>query len=53
MLFYFFIIPLIPTGIPSVFTDRNSSSVNTDINGDENNSVGKYHAKIPTEYFCW
>jgi len=51
VVFGFFKIHFIPTGIPSVFTDINILSVNTDKNGDGNNSISKYHVKIPTEYF--
>jgi hypothetical protein len=50
--FWFFLNPFIPIRIPSIFTSRYCPSVNTERNGDRNNSIGKYHAKIPTEYFC-
>ena len=51
LFFGFFKIHFIPTGIPSVFTDINILFVNTDRNGDGNNSVNKYHVKMPTKYF--
>jgi hypothetical protein len=48
---FFFKIPFTLTGIPLVFTDEIFLSVDTDGVGDGINSVGKYHLKIPIEYF--
>jgi hypothetical protein len=42
----FFLIPFISSGILSVFTNRNTDGVSNGIN-----LVGKYHPKIPMNFF--
>jgi hypothetical protein len=49
VLFSFFLIPPILTGIPLVYTEAIFFLVNTDEFSNWKNSVGKDHYKIPTK----